>query len=171
MLLTVVDETVVVTQFAHRLSLTTGIKTAFAGSLSELPLVLEANGQPDILLVNVTGGVTGYEAAAFLRRTGYRGRVLALVDAASAVDVKHLTSVRGVECVPRPADASDLADLVQRTVEPVSAPVLGPSGSMPPAFHGIVGRSARLLDLFARIEKVAAGDANVCICGESGTGK
>src|SRR5262249_5977226 len=26
-------------------------------------------------------------------------------------------------------------------------------------------------EIFARIDKVAAGDANVCICGESGTGK
>ena len=28
-----------------------------------------------------------------------------------------------------------------------------------------------MLDVFARIEKAAAGDANVCIYGESGTGK
>ena len=38
-------------------------------------------------------------------------------------------------------------------------------------FHGLVGRSKQILDVFARIEKAAAGDANVCIYGESGTGK
>src|SRR5437899_2773714 len=38
-------------------------------------------------------------------------------------------------------------------------------------FHGLVGHSKQMLDLFARIEKAAAGDANVCIYGESGTGK
>ena len=38
-------------------------------------------------------------------------------------------------------------------------------------FHGLVGHSKQMLDLFARIEKAAAGDANVCIYGEAGTGK
>src|SRR5688572_33430068 len=39
------------------------------------------------------------------------------------------------------------------------------------AFHGLVARSAQMLDVFARVEKAAAGDASVCIYGESGTGK
>jgi two-component system response regulator HydG len=46
----------------------------------------------------------------------------------------------------------------------------GPPGEVS-AFHGIVGTSRPMQEIFARIEKVAAGDANVCIWGESGTGK
>jgi transcriptional regulator with PAS, ATPase and Fis domain len=38
-------------------------------------------------------------------------------------------------------------------------------------FHGLVGRSKAILDVFARVEKAAQGDASVCIYGESGTGK
>jgi two-component system response regulator HydG len=38
-------------------------------------------------------------------------------------------------------------------------------------FHGIVGRSKAMTDVFARCAKVAAAEANVCIVGESGTGK
>jgi transcriptional regulator with PAS, ATPase and Fis domain len=34
-----------------------------------------------------------------------------------------------------------------------------------------VGQSAQLAEVLAKVEKVAAGDANVCISGESGTGK
>ena len=40
-----------------------------------------------------------------------------------------------------------------------------------PIFHGMVGKSKPMLEIFSRIEKVAAGDANACIYGESGTGK
>ena len=172
MLVTVVDETVLVTQAAHRLSLSSDMKTAFAGSLSELSLVFDANGQPDLLLVNVTGGTNCYETAAHIRRNGYRGRVLALVDDLSAPDVRHLTQLRGVQCLARPGSTNELDDVLRRAVHSApAAAVSAEPASTPTAFHGIVGRSAKLLDLFSRIEKVAAGDANVCICGESGTGK
>ncbi|MGH7278272.1 MAG: sigma-54 interaction domain-containing protein [Candidatus Rokuibacteriota bacterium] len=40
-----------------------------------------------------------------------------------------------------------------------------------PAFHGIVGRSSSMMQIFSIISKVADGDASVCIYGESGTGK
>jgi DNA-binding NtrC family response regulator len=40
-----------------------------------------------------------------------------------------------------------------------------------PAFHGLVGRSAPMRALFARITRVAAVDVPVLILGESGTGK
>jgi DNA-binding NtrC family response regulator len=40
-----------------------------------------------------------------------------------------------------------------------------------PAYHGIIGESPQMAEIFARIAKVAVGDVNVCIQGESGTGK
>jgi DNA-binding NtrC family response regulator len=39
------------------------------------------------------------------------------------------------------------------------------------AFYGMVGRSPAMLETFEKISKVAAGDTNVCIYGERGTGK
>src|SRR5437899_7197242 len=38
-------------------------------------------------------------------------------------------------------------------------------------YHGIVGESPQMAEIFTRIDKVAVGDVNVCIHGESGTGK
>jgi DNA-binding NtrC family response regulator len=171
-LVTIVDETVVVTQAAHRVLLSTDIKTAYAGSLTELPLVFEANGFPDTLLINVAGDVTCYEAAARIQRSGYHGRVLAMVGEPSVPGINPLRALRGVECVVRPSDAHQLDEILRRAIQKPTAIAPATSASRTtPAFHGIVGRSAKLLEIFARVEKVAAGDANVCIVGESGTGK
>jgi len=46
-----------------------------------------------------------------------------------------------------------------------------PRPSPGPAFPYIVGESAPMQGIYAVIEKVAQGDANVCIYGENGTGK
>ena len=172
MLVTVVDETVVVTQAAHRVLLSTDVKTAFAGSLTELSLVFEASGLPDVLLVNVTGEVTCLEAAARIQRSGYHGRVLAMVDEPSAPGINHLRALRGVQCVVRPSDARQLDEILRRAIPRPTVAAPPPSAPRTTStFHGIVGRSAKLLEIFARVEKVASGDANVCIVGESGTGK
>ena len=173
LLVTVVDDTRVVTEAAHRAFLSSGIKTAFAGSLQELSLVLEAKGLPNLLVINVAGEITGYEAAVRIRRCGYRGRILALVGDLSDPDARHLGQLRHAECVLRQPSPTLLADILRRAVSDGDAQAARPSttGPVSGALHGIIGRSPKLLETFARIEKVACGDTNVCICGESGTGK
>lgn len=52
----------------------------------------------------------------------------------------------------------------------------GPAGrsgvpSPGPAFPYIIGDSPRMREVYALMEKIARGDANVCIQGENGTGK
>jgi two-component system, NtrC family, response regulator AtoC len=174
MLVTVADETLLIAQAVDQALQPIGAKTAFAGSLQELPLVFDANGHPDLLVINITGETTGYEVATRIQRSGYRGRVLALVPDLADPGVRHLAELRQAECVVRPSSANLVEEIRRLALSHATAQAAPSSPTCVPtlpAFHGIVGRSAKLQEIFSRIDKVAAGDTNVCICGESGTGK
>jgi DNA-binding NtrC family response regulator len=170
----VVDGTLVVAEAAYRALPPAGIKTSFAGSLQELAVVLEAEGTPDLLVVNVCEEISGWEVIAWLQRAAWRGRVLAFVDTLTESTIRHLARCPGVECTVRPATAGALEAALRNVIPKPAGTEAGqsaPASPPPAAYHGIIGRSPDMLDIFARIEKVAAGDANVCIHGESGTGK
>jgi DNA-binding NtrC family response regulator len=158
---------------AHRVLFSMGVKTTFAGSLHELPLVFEASGVPDLVIVNVTNDVTGWEVAARTQRAGYQGRLLAIVDGLDDPRTRYLTQLPKVECVLRPISSTLLEDIIRKAVPEPAAP--SPARALPPlpaaAYHGIIGDSPQMRDIFSRIDKVASGDVNVCIHGESGTGK
>ena len=171
---TVVDDTRVVTRSIQRILASTEARISVAGSPQELPLVFDARGQPDLLVINVSGDFSDWEVAAQLRRSKYSGPVLALIDDHSGPGAGGLTRLGAVECIVRPASVEALEEVLHRAVLGSVMPQAAATregAPRPAGFHGIVGRSAKMLETFSRIEKVAVGDANVCIYGESGTGK
>jgi DNA-binding NtrC family response regulator len=168
----IVDETSRLDEATRTVLSSAGASTARIGSLDDLPLALEAHTAPDLLIVNVSTGLTGWEVAARVERSGYRGRILAFVDALDHPEIHYLTQLPYVDCVARPSSGALLEQVVKRALRATRRPAertLTPI--RPAAYHGIIGDSPQMADIFARITKVAVGDVNVCIHGESGTGK
>jgi len=172
---TIVDETTFVTEIAHRVLLSMDAKTSLAGSLHELPLIFETSGLPDLMIVNVTNDLTGWEVATCLQRAGYQGRLLAFVDGDPADSrIRHLTQLPNAECFALPTSPTLLEDILRKAVPGTTINrTRSPSTTTMSAseYHGIIGVSPQMRSIFARMDKVAAGDVNVCIHGESGTGK
>jgi DNA-binding NtrC family response regulator len=169
----ILDETLEISRRVQSLLAPRGVHLTFASSVEELPTAFAVSGLGDLLIANLSGEFGGWQVAEHLRRTRFDGRTLALVDHLGNPDVAYLMQSPRTQCLVRPRSPQLLDALLEKIL---SETLLNPGGSVPtPAtahqFHGIVGRSRAMQDLFARIEKVAGGGANVCIYGESGTGK
>ncbi|MGH7346413.1 MAG: sigma-54 interaction domain-containing protein [Candidatus Rokuibacteriota bacterium] len=165
------DETAILGETARRVLSTVGATTTLVGSLHELSLAFETHRIPDLLIVNVTNDLPGWEVATRIERAGYRGRVLAFVDALEAPEIQDLAHLPRVDCVARPNTSALLEHVVKQALRGARSSAERARAPIRPASYGIIGESPQMADIFARIAKVAVGDVNVCIHGESGTGK
>jgi len=90
------------------------------------------------------------------------GRPVHVLKNAAVLRNSHGTIVGGVETL------TDITDLIakERTIKELKDLLSRGEG-----FEGIVGRSPKMLDVYALIRNAAASDAPIIIYGESGTGK
>jgi two-component system response regulator HydG len=170
----VLDETLEVGRRAHPVLARMGIQVTLTGSLAELPVAFATSGLRDVLIVNLGGELGSWEVAEHLRRTQFDGRTLVFADNLADPDITYVMRRPRTECIVRPRTVDALDALLERVAREMLGTQAQPRVPVPPRsteFHGIVGRSRAMWDIFGRIEKVATGDSNVCIVGESGTGK
>ena len=165
----VLDESLELAGVVGRLASLRGWQPHYIGSLHELELGgagVWAAGAGDREPAGAADGLGAGPAAARPRRRQPGGRAGAARERGAASP-----PLPGVQWLERPAEEAELTAALGRVVSRLGlgGRRLGSGGGA--AAHGLIGQSPQLAEVLAKIEKVAAGDANVCISGESGTGK
>jgi DNA-binding NtrC family response regulator len=163
----VFDPTQEVSRFADKLLPASGVVIIPVGSLHGLASPLASASADDVLIARVRRGDDGTRMAEYLHHRGFAGCTFLLLDDHAQLGLEERLGLPRSESVAFSTVAMEA--LLTRVL--ASRPRSASSARPSPTFHGLVGRSKQLLDVFSRIEKAAAGDANVCIYGESGTGK
>ena len=157
---------------AETMLVSAGHEVTEVPSVRSLPSRLFAAAPDAVLIACTPRDDDAAVIAECIHHSRFAGWTYLVVNHAAQLGVEHRLRLPRAQSVQQSPTVLD--DVLRRFTTPeTSGP---PAARMPPrreraTFHGLVGRSKQILDVFARIEKAAAGDANVCIYGESGTGK
>ena len=145
-----------------------------AHSPGTLEAALGSTAPYDLILVNLTETVAGWDVPARLRRSAHDAFTVVLFDPHAPARVDPFASLPQCRKVARPSSPTLFGWLFKQ----VAAECMGfPFARLLAAQAGtvgsetIIGTSKKMLDVLAVVTKVAASNANVCIVGESGTGK
>ena len=168
----VFDPTREISRRAETMFTAAGPEIVSVGSLRPLAALLAAGTPDDILIARVARTDDGLPIAECLLNSRFFGTTFLVVDHPDQLGLEQRLRLPRTESIHfSPALVDGLLRRVAAGAASAPPPARMPARRERATFHGLVGRSKQILDVFARIEKAAAGDANVCIYGESGTGK
>jgi DNA-binding NtrC family response regulator len=144
-----------------RLEVTAGPDTGLARDFTSENIRVGARRENDLVLQDAK--VSGLHCEIRLDEHGYRLRDL------GSKNGTFVSAMRIVDIYIAPGAVIDIGDSKVR-FQPLEGSVEVPL-ARDIGFHGMVGRSVKMRELFARLGKIAPTDATVLVTGETGTGK
>ena len=155
---------------AETLFTPTGPDLTSVTSSRPLAALLADGTADDVLVARISRDDDGVKVAQCVQNSRFSGTTVFVVERSEQLGLEQRLRVSRAESLA--FSTPNIDSLLRRLAVTAATPSLAhPPRRERATFHGLVGRSKQILEVFARIEKAAAGDANVCIYGESGTGK
>ncbi|HSM94139.1 MAG TPA: sigma-54 dependent transcriptional regulator [Anaeromyxobacteraceae bacterium] len=120
-------------------------------------------------------GADGFEVLRVARARSPETEVVMMTAYATVPDAVEAMKQGAFDYLAKPFDPDDAALVVARALErkrlrEQAAPPPGLAAA-PQQFHGLVGRSAAMADVYRLLEQAAGIDTTVLLTGETGTGK
>jgi len=119
-------------------------------------------------------GASGIDLIRELRKSENPPAVVLITGEGSVTSAVEALKLGATDYLQKPVDPMRLVTLLQELLRSDDVREAGDEDdlpSRPTVFEGMVGGSARMREVFARIQRVAPTGAPVLIVGESGTGK
>jgi DNA-binding NtrC family response regulator len=151
-----------------------GMDVATAESAEQAQTIFQR--QPaDVVVTDMNlPGASGIDLIRELRKVENPPAVVLITGGGSVGSAVEALKLGATDYLQKPVDPMRLVTLLQELLRSDDVREAGDEDdlpSRPTVFEGMVGSSARMREVFARIQRVAPTGAPVLIVGESGTGK
>jgi two-component system response regulator AtoC len=171
-ILVVDDKENIVKLFTRLLGERYRVSTAADGTEA---LALVAAADFDVVVTDLRmPGADGFEVLRAVKAASLETEVIMMTAYATVGDAVEAMKQGAYDYLQKPFDPDDASLLVARAVERRREKAQGagrPAEEPPPAFHGLVGRSAPVRDACRLLEQAGKLDITVLVTGETGTGK
>lgn len=136
---------------------------------------------PDLIVTDLRmEGVTGLDILRAAHQSIQKTPVIIVTASKSAETAVQAMQAGASDYILKPFKVDHLMSAIHRSIHPVTLDSETPSHSHAPLANSppkqsrasqIIGRSARMKEIFELVDKIAVSDSTILITGESGTGK
>lgn len=170
----VVDDELVICRSCEKILLRAGHDVTYATSGREALALLEAQ-TFDVVFTDLKMiDVGGMEVIENVKQKYPETVVVVITGYATIASAVETMRSGAFDYLPKPFTPAELLAVLDRALERrnlLRISVRESASPKGPCFEGLIGRSARMQEVYELIEKVAPTEATVLIIGESGTGK